>query len=318
MDKPSKDPTSPRGTRPILAIVGPTGSGKNDLAQDLAAQENALLVSVDSRKVYRGLDIGTAKPTVTARERFGYAMVDCADPEEHFSAGRYMREAREAVDQLVATDRPIILVGGTGFYLDAFLRGLPELPEVDWELRRQIRDRAEAVGWESMHADLAGFDPVFAARVHPRDKTRIRRAHEVHQQTGRPLSEWLAKSRVPYTRPVVVVCPDMPREILYERIGERVLRMVRDGLFEEVQSLMARGLGPDSPGMATVGYLEGMEYVSGRQPQEETIQQIIHNTRLYAKRQMTWFRHRPYIHHIPLDHVIIQRLTGFLIGGNGL
>ena len=280
---------------PLMAIVGATGVGKNALAQQIAELAGATLISVDSRKVYRGLDIGTAKPTREAQERFHYGMIDCADPSEPFSAGRYAREARQIVAARRAAGQPVILVGGTGFYLDALIRGLPDLPPPDAGLRTEIIAHAGRDGWLALHAELVRLDPVWGSHIDPHDKIRLLRAWELIKQTGElPSTFFAAAGRTPLPWPIIVVWVDMRREELHDWIERRVHRMVQAGLFDEVRGLLDRGYGPESPGMATVGYAESIRHVSGQLEATETIAMIVHNTRRYAKRQITWFRHRPY------------------------
>jgi len=294
---------------PLLAIVGATGVGKNDLAQRVAEETNATLISVDSRKIYRGLDIGTAKPAPEVRRRFDYAMIDCVNPDEPFSAGRYARQARQIIAARRSTERPIILVGGTGFYLEALMQGLADLPDIDPALRAAIIAEAAQIGWEHLHEGLSRIDPAFAAAIHPADKTRILRGWEIYRQTGTPLSLLLAESpRQKLAEPIVAVWVDVPRPTLHARIEQRVQRMVQQGLFDEVAALLSRGFGPDSPGLATVGYQEVVVHLRDHIPAAETVRLIVRNTRLYAKRQLTWFRHRPYVTAVPIEDAVVQRV----------
>ncbi len=282
---------------PILAIVGVTGSGKNELAQEIARRTGATLVSVDSRKVYRGMDIGTAKPKPEIIREFDYGMIDCADPREYFSAARFAREARELVSKRLEAGRPVILVGGTGFYLDAFMHGLAELPGITDATRQQIVTDAEERGWESMSEEARSIDPEFMADVHPGDKTRVRRVLEVWIESGQRLSDLLSRqslSRCPWN--VKVIWPEVDRQVAIDRITRRV-HMMRDlGLTAEVRGLLESRIPATAPGLATVGYQEIVTFLEEQTSEDEAYERIVINTRRYAKRQATWFRHRPYVH----------------------
>lgn len=281
---------------PILAIVGVTGSGKNELAQDVARRTGASLISVDSRKVYRGLDIGTAKPSAEAIREFDYGMIDCADPSEYFSAARFAREAREIVAARLAAGKPVIMVGGTGFYLDAFIHGLADLPDITDATRQQLIDEAEVRGWESLSEEARAVDPEFMADVHPGDKTRVRRVLEIWIQSGQRLSDLLQEQALsPSPWEVRVVWPVIERQLAIERIEARVRMMRNSGLTKEVIGLLAGGLPASSPGLATVGYQEIVSFLAGDFDEDFAYERIVINTRRYAKRQATWFRHRDYI-----------------------
>jgi tRNA dimethylallyltransferase len=282
--------------RPILAIVGVTGSGKNELAQEVARRTGSTLVSVDSRKVYRGLDIGTAKPKPEIIHEFDYGMIDCADPIEHFSAARYACEARAIVADRLTAGRPVILVGGTGFYLDAFINGLADLPEIGESTRERLLTEAEARGWQALYDEAKSVDPEFIGRIHPGDKTRIRRVLEAWWQTGQRLSALLSQresSPCPWT--VRVVWPDVDRGLAKDRIRQRVGKMREAGLTAEVRNLLEAGVPADAPGLATVGYQEIAEFLRGQCDEKGAYEKVIHNTCRYAKRQATWFRHRDYV-----------------------
>ncbi len=281
---------------PILAIVGVTGSGKNELAQEVARRAGASLISVDSRKVYRGMDIGTAKPSPEAIREFDYGMVDCADPREYFSAARFANEARAIVAERLESGGPVIMVGGTGFYLDAFIHGLVELPEITDETRTKFNADANERGWESLSEEARSVDPEFMADVHPGDKTRVRRVIEVWMQCGQRLSDLLSKQTlIPCPWEVRVVWPEVDRQIAIDRIEKRVLKMRAMGLTEEVLGLLNFGIPATAPGLATVGYQEIVSYLEGKIAENNAYERIVINTRRYAKRQSTWFRHRSYV-----------------------
>jgi tRNA dimethylallyltransferase len=308
-----KDSPATLNSRPLLAIVGATASGKNGLVQEVARQTNATLLSVDSRKIYRGLDIGTAKPSPELQREFDYAMIDCVDPAETYSAGRFAEDAREIVRTRRAEGREVILVGGTGFYLDAFRNGLADLPEIDSAIRESVISEAESSGWEQLYEELKRCDPFLAARTKSTDKTRILRGIETFRQTGQRLSEFQKNSEpTPAPWPMRVVCIDLPREELYQRVNDRVRLMVARGLFDEVENLLKSGVSPDSPGMQSVGYPESVRFLQNLTTEEETVETISRNTRRYAKRQLTWFRHREYVEVKVAQQVIIQELIDII------
>lgn len=297
------------GSPPILAIVGVTGSGKNELAQEVARRTGASLISVDSRKVYRGMNIGTAKPSPSAIREFDYGMIDCADPREYFSAARYASESRAIVAKRRATGTPVILVGGTGFYLDAFLFGLADLPEITDETRTQFTADAAVRGWQELADEARSIDPEFMADVHPGDKTRVRRVLETWMQSGQRLSDLLSNQVLtPCPWDVRVVWPDVERHTAIDRIEKRVYKMRELGLTREVEELLKSGIDPKAPGLATVGYQEIVNFLSGGSDENKAYESIVINTRRYAKRQATWFRHRKYVHRIIEYPVAVEEI----------
>ncbi len=296
-------------TPPVLAIVGATASGKGALAREIADLTGASLVSVDSRKIYRGMDIGTAKPSREIQAKYRYAMIDCVDPDHTFSAGEYARAARALIAERIGKGERVVLVGGTGFYLDALLNGLSELPDIDLETRLGVVRLAETEGWGAVHAEIAGLDPEGAGAIAPTDKVRLQRAAEVLRQTGRPIRMW-QRASAPDRAPWETIVYELirPREDLHERIARRVHLMIEAGLVEETRRLMAKGFGPASPGMSGVGYVEVMSFMADRITEDRMIEEIIVHTRQYAKRQRTWFRHRDYIRPLESESVVLQGL----------
>lgn len=291
--------------QPLLAIVGPTASGKSAVAQRVADATGASLISVDSRKVYRGMDIGTAKPSPEAIARYRYGMIDVCDPDRSFSAGEFSQRARGLVAERLASGEQVILVGGTGFYLEAFMNGLADLPAVDDSVRAAILAEAGRYGWPAIHERLARIDSAWAAGISPHDRTRLQRAAEILAQTGKHPSLWQSEL-IPEPAPweVRVFQVEHPTEELNRLIENRTNRMISAGLVDEVRHLMAMGYNAESPGMATVGYQEVIPYLAGGTSLAKAREQIIIHTRQYAKRQRTWFRHRPYVQTIPYESEI--------------
>jgi len=272
--------------------MGPTGAGKSDLALEIAERLAAEIVSVDSAMVYRGLDIGTAKPAREDRERIPHHLVDLLDPADSYSAGQFVRDALSTMQAIQARDRLPLLVGGTMLYFHALLNGLARLPSADVEIRREIDARLARDGSKAVHAELERIDPEAAARIHPNDPQRIQRALEVHRLTGRPISALQRERLAPLAGARVgrfVISPS--RDELHERIGGRFERMMATGFLDEVARLHARGdLTSDKPAIRAVGYRQLWQHLEGQTSLEEAVRNGIVATRRLAKRQMTWLR----------------------------
>lgn len=281
----------------ILAIVGATASGKSALAEALAARLDGEIVSCDSMQVYRGMDIGTAKPTPADRARTPYHLLDIADPEQDFSVMDYLAAAENAVADILGRGKLPILCGGTGLYLDAFLRGLPESPESDPALRAALTDLAEARGNAYLHAELAAVDPESAAAIHPSNTRRVVRALEIYRQTGVTKTEWDRRSREQPARydATVLYLVYKDRALLYRRIEARVEEMLREGLLAETEALRRRGVFEVSrTAAAAIGYKELLPHLAGEVTLAEAVETLKIATRRYAKRQITWFSAKEY------------------------
>ncbi len=293
--------TKPIATRPrpVLTVVGPTAVGKTSVALIVAQALGGEIVSADSRQVYRGMDIGTAKPTREEQTAVRHHLIDIVDPCERYDAARFAADAETAIARLLADGIEPIVVGGTGFYLVSLYEGLFEGPERDDSVRSALERRLATEGPETLHAELARVDPSAAERIHPRDASRIVRALELYRGTGRTLSEWHAGSRRAPAYAPRYVGLTMSRRTLRERIGLRVDRMMEEGLAREVASLRADGrLLPDMPAASAVGYREILELGEappGDAALAEAAERIKTSTRRYAKRQLTWFRSLPSI-----------------------
>jgi len=277
---------------PLVAIVGPTASGKSDLALFLAESFNGEIVNYDSLQIFRHLDIGTAKPTLQDRERVPHHMIDIREPTEVFTAGDYQREARQVLEEIRNRNRLPILVGGTGLYLRALLEGLFNGPSRSLRWRNRLEMISERKGREFLHRMLKRLDPVAASRIAERDKQKVIRALEVRLETGKPLSQHLDEMpRAPITgfRPHFVgLNPE--RADLYRRIDNRVCRMLELGLVDEVRQLISGGISSGAKPFEAIGYRHVIADIDSCIPREETIRIIQRDTRHYAKRQMTWFR----------------------------
>ncbi|MEW6682795.1 MAG: tRNA (adenosine(37)-N6)-dimethylallyltransferase MiaA [Nitrospirota bacterium] len=277
----------------IVCLVGPTGVGKSEVALDLAERLGAEIVCADSRQVYRGLDIGTAKPSVAERSRVPHHLLDLVDPDEAYSAGRYARDAAACVSALHARGARVLLVGGTGLYVRALLWGLCDGPTADPDLRSAwlARERCEP---GAVYRRLSDVDPASAAAIHPNDLPKALRAIEVFELTGTPLSAMQRAHGFRAPRyDAVIVGLRRDREDLYRRIDARVDGMVEAGLEEEVAGLMRRGYGSDAPGLRAVGYRQIVGALGGAYDLSEAIRLTKRDTRRYAKRQITWFAADP-------------------------
>jgi tRNA dimethylallyltransferase len=278
---------------PLVAIVGPTASGKSALALRLARARRAEIVSCDSLQVYRGLDIGSAKPTAEERAEVRHHLVDVADPAEAFSAAAYSRLARAALGEIAARGRLPIVAGGTGLYLRALLRGLFEGPSRDEALRLRLSGLAERFGDARLHRLLRRVDPEAAARIRPRDRVRVVRALEVYRATGGPISERQRGGGEPLRGfRVLVVGLEPDRAALREAVLARTRAMLARGLIDEVRGLLGRGFGPELRPLRAIGYRQAVAVVRGEMTLAEAERAIVAETMRFAKRQRTWFRHQ--------------------------
>lgn len=284
---------SPLAHPPALALLGPTASGKTRLAIELALALNGEIISVDSGMVYRGMDIGTAKPSLAERRGVLHHLVDILDPSEIFSTGQFRTRALALLAEITARGRLPILVGGTMLYFHALFHGLAKLPERNPAVRRQIEAEARARGWAALHAELKQIDPQAAARIRPTDPQRIQRALEVYRLSAVPLSRWWVRAEgqaLPFQVCRVILAP-ANRESLYERIRTRFLDMLAQGLVDEVRALYTRNdLDPSLPSIRAVGYRQVWAYLAGEYSYEEMVERAIIATRQFAKRQYTWLR----------------------------
>ena len=277
-------------------LLGPTASGKSRLALELAARHPLEIVSIDSAQVFRGMDIGTAKPSAEERARVPHHLIDLVDPTERYSAGRFRSDAIAAVQDVLGRSRIPLLVGGTMLYYRALTQGLDALPGADAALRGAIDREAAARGWPALHAELARLDPRAAERIRPNDAQRIQRALEVIRLTGRPLSAQHSRPAqpLPFTLKAYALVPE-DRAELHRRIAERFERMLREGLVEELEALRNRyaQLNAGLPSMRAVGYRQAWAYLEGEYDRATLREKGIAATRQLAKRQLTWLRSLP-------------------------
>jgi tRNA dimethylallyltransferase len=275
--------------RRLVAVVGPTATGKTDLALRLALAFEGEIIGADSRQVYRWMDIGTAKPTAEQRARVPHWLVDVADPEEEFGLARYLDLTQAALDDVWSRGRQPFLVGGTGQYVWALLEGW-QVPRVgpDWDLRRELEERAHREGRDALHAELAALDPEAARRLDARNVRRVVRALEVIRRTGRPLSA--CQIRRPPEFPWLVLGLDLPSGELYRRIDARVDAMMEAGFVDEVRGLLAKGYGSELPAMSGIGYRQLCQHLAGELPLEEAVSRMKTETHRLTRHQRNWFR----------------------------
>jgi tRNA dimethylallyltransferase len=284
--------------RPIAVLTGPTGTGKSDFALRLAAEFPIEIVSVDSAQVYRGLDIGSAKPDAATRAAVPHHLIDLVEPNAGYSAGQFVRDAVRAIGEIESRGRLPLLVGGTMLYLRALIGGLATLPRASATIRADLDAEARASGWPALHARLSKVDAEAAARIHPNDAQRIQRALEVFATGGRPISELQAENQRPLDRDftcVALIPQDRAR--LHLALSRRFEAMMSAGLLDEVRGLYARGdLTGELPAIRAVGYRQLWAHLAGTCGLQTAVDAAIAATRQLAKRQMTWLRTMPGIH----------------------
>lgn len=276
-----------------IFIMGPTASGKTDLAVSCVRELPCDIISVDSALVYKHMDIGTAKPDETVLREAPHRLIDLIEPSEAYSAASFRDDALKAMAEISAAGRIPLLCGGTMLYYRALQEGLSVLPSADPDIRQSLEQRAREKGWDQMHQYLASVDPQSAQRIHPNDPQRIQRALEVYEMTGRTLTEFWTEQHanpLPYDVIKIALVPEN-RERLRQRIAERFYLMLEQGFVNEVRQLMARGdLTLDMPSMRCVGYRQVWEYLEGKMDYDTMVEKAITATRQLAKRQLTWLR----------------------------
>ncbi len=303
----------------IVVVAGPTASGKTELSLALAERLNGEIVSADSMQIYRGMDIGTAKPTIGGRRGIPHHMLDVAEPGDDWSVSRYEQQASNCVDDILRRGRLPILCGGTGLYINAVISGAGfQASGADSGVRAALEKQWDAQGADAMCARLRAVDPESAARLHPNDRRRIIRALEVYELTGETISEHnrRTRERPPRYDAVMLGLKTDPRDVLYQRIDRRVGKMVEQGLIEEVRSLWQRGVLKGTAAQA-IGYKELIDYFESRKTLDEALRAIQQKSRNYAKRQLTWFQADDRIHWIVYNTVeaadqVTEKATIFL------
>ena len=282
----------------LICIAGPTASGKTALAVELAKAIDGEVVSCDSMQVYKGMDIGTAKPTQEEMQSVVHHMLDVAEPWEDFSVSRYCQMATPIVDDIIARGKTAIIAGGTGLYMDALIRGNSFAPYPSTGMREKLEAQADREGMDAMLTLLHSIDPEAAARLHLKDRKRILRALEVYYETGETITAHNRKTQAlpPRYIPIWFGLEDVQRQTLYERIDRRVEQMLSNGLLDEIRTLLAKGISENCTAMQAIGYKEFIDALNGRCTIQEAAALVQQSSRHYAKRQLTWFRRNPAIH----------------------
>ncbi|MBI5783369.1 MAG: tRNA (adenosine(37)-N6)-dimethylallyltransferase MiaA [Gammaproteobacteria bacterium] len=284
------------GLPPAIFLMGPTAAGKTALALELHDALPVEIISVDSSQVYRGMDIGTAKPTREEQARAPHRLIDIRDPAQTYSAAEFCADAAREMEAITRAGKIPLLVGGTMFYFHALESGLSDLPSADAEIRERLTAEAAQMGWEELHRRLQAVDPESAMRIHPNDAQRIQRALEIYELTGQSLSELSSTGQrvsLPYRLIKIALWPQ-DRKKLHARIEQRFRVMLEQGFLPEVEKLYARGdLQASMPSVRTVGYRQIWEYLTGKINYSEMIEQALAATRQFAKRQITWLRRYP-------------------------
>ena len=279
--------------QPVFLLMGPTAAGKTDIAVQLVQQANFEIISVDSALIYKGMDIGTAKPDAQTLSIAPHFLIDIRDPAESYSAAEFVSDASQLIQEIHARGNLPLLCGGTMLYFKALTEGLSELPRADESVRQQLMDQANERGWAAMHEELRTLDPEAAARIHPNDPQRIQRALEIHRITGMAMSEWLKQNKpagLPYQFIRQIIAPQ-DRSILHQRIEQRFDQMLAAGFVEEVIGLRQRGdLDLEKPSMRSVGYRQIWQHLDGDYDLQEARLKGIYASRQLAKRQLTWLR----------------------------
>jgi len=277
---------------PVIAIMGPTASGKTGLALDIAAKVESEVISVDSALVYKGMDIGTAKPTQEEQAGVVHHLIDIIDPAESYSVSQFVNDTNALIGDILARGKVPILAGGTMMYFNALINGISPLPKSDEKIRDEITQQAQRLGWSKLHDELRGVDPISGERIHPNDPQRITRALEVYRSTGKTLTHWQQQEgeKCPYNIAQFAIAP-ADRAVLHERIATRFDLMLEQGFENEVVKLYERSdLHEDLPSIRSVGYRQMWQYLDGQLSYAEMRERGIIATRQLAKRQLTWLR----------------------------
>ncbi len=288
--------------KPVVVMVGPTAVGKSRVAIEVAKAFETEVLTADSRQVYRGMDIGTDKPVPEERQAVPHRLIDLVNPDESFNAGLYRRQAVNEIERLYRDRRLPLVVGGTGLYVRTLLKGLCDAPPTDPIMRAALQQEAKDQGHDRLYARLVAVDPVAAARLHPRDESKVNRALEVYQLSGRRMSEFQREHRFaerPFSALIIGLNRD--RGALYRRIEERIDWQLAHGLMEETKQLLAQGYQRDSAAMKGLGYRQVAEHLAGEYDVAEMVRRFKRDTRHFSKRQMTWFRKEPGIQWLTIE-----------------
>ncbi len=278
-------------------VVGPTASGKTDTGLKLASRIGGEIVSADSMQIYRWMDIGTAKPSASERAEVPHHLIDILTPDKPYNAGQFAQDADQVIAELQERGKPVILLGGTNLYIRALIHGMIPVPEISAPVKVEIKRMLAEKGLAHCYQQLQSLDPKSAAKLHPNDVARISRALAVFLETGRSIQDLQEEHGFNQMRyQPLFIGTRWPREVLYQRINQRVLMMVEAGLVEEAESLLWRGYGSGLPSLRSIGYRQAFEFLDEKIDHDEMISDIQQKSRHYAKKQMTWYRNNPDVH----------------------
>lgn len=302
--------------KPVVVMVGPTAVGKSRVAVEVAKAFETEILTADSRQVYRGMDVGTDKPVLEERQGVPHRLIDLVDPDKSFNAGLYRRQAVDEIERLYRNRRLPLVVGGTGLYVRTLLKGLCDAPPADPIVRAALRQESKDQGFDHLYARLVDVDPAAAARLHPRDESKVIRALEVHQLSGRRMSEFQQEhgfAERPFS--ALIIGLNRERGALYRRIEERIDWQMAHGLTEETKQLLAQGYRRDSAAMKGLGYRQVAEHLAGEYDVAEMVRRFKRDTRHFSKRQMTWFRKEPGIQWLTIkESESVQHTAALVIG----
>lgn len=305
-----------RARRPLIVLLGPTAAGKSRIAVQVAKRFDTEVLAADSRQVYRGMDIGTDKPTAEERQGVPHRLIDLADPDQAFNTGRYRQAALVEIDRLYATRQLPFVVGGTGLYIRTLVRGLCVAPPTNPLVRSGLMKISKEQGRDLLYAELVRVDPDTAARLHPNDEAKVMRALEVYRLSGQPLSTWHRQHGFQGAAfAALLIGLQRPREVLYRRIEERIDWQLAHGMIEETRALLARGYERYLGAMKGLGYRQVAAHLAGEYDYAEMVRRFKRDTRHFGKRQMTWFRKEAGIAWVsieenePLEHVVDRVVT---------
>ncbi|HJS65846.1 MAG TPA: tRNA (adenosine(37)-N6)-dimethylallyltransferase MiaA [Nitrospiraceae bacterium] len=302
--------------KPVVVIVGPTAVGKSRIAVEVAKAFETEVLTADSRQVYRGMDVGTDKPTLEERHGIPHRLIDLVGPDESFNAGLYRRQAIDEIERLYRDHRLPLVVGGTGLYVRTLLKGLCDAPPTDPIVRAALKQEAEGQGHDRLYARLVEVDPETASRLHPRDESKVIRALEVYQLSGRRMSEFQQEhgfAERPFSTLMIGLNRD--RDALYRRIESRIDWQLTHGLIEETKQLLDQGYQRDNAAMKGLGYRQVAEHLAGVYDSAEMVRRFKRDTRRFSKRQMTWFRKEPEIQWLTIEESeSVQHTTARVIG----
>jgi len=302
----------------IIAVIGPTAGGKTEVGLKLARKIGGEIISVDSMQVYRWMDIGTAKPSAQMQAEVPHHLIDILNPDQSYNAGQFAEDADQIIAKLQQQDKHPILLGGTNLYLKSLVHGIISVPEISPAVKQEIQSLIRKKGLPFCYQQLQLLDPQSAQKLHPNDISRISRALAVVMETGRSIQEFQEQHRFKQERyHVLFIGTRWPRDLLYQRINQRAIRMAKSGLVGEAESLLWRGYSSELPSMKSIGYKQAFAFLNNQLNHDEMIADIQQKSRHYAKKQLTWFRNSPDVHWLQgnvIDESTVARVKRFLNG----